>query len=170
MTLLHRASGLLLIVLLIAAGTSSEIRAAETINLDADGWYTWRVEPGGEFDQEKFYVLMQNGEPQEIEIVGRWCNGWQRFDQRYPEAVDFGVLDTDQSIDWFEQYIGTRSDLSSDALAAISMHLSDRAIKILIGIVESDVDMDIREEAVFWMAQSDSEAAFRYLDRLLMVE
>ena len=86
------------------------------------------------------------------------------------EATDLGLLKADQSIDWFEQYIGTHSDLSSDALAAISMHEGDHALKILIGIVESDAGMDIREDAVFWMAQSDSEAAFNYLDRLLMID
>jgi hypothetical protein len=31
------------------------------------------------------------------------------------EATDLGLLKADQSIDWFEQYIGTRSDLSSEA-------------------------------------------------------
>jgi hypothetical protein len=38
----------------------------------------------------------------------------------------------------------------------------------LINIVESDAHMDVREEAVFWMAQSQSDDAYDYLDRLLM--
>lgn len=168
MARLYRMSGLLLVVLLIAAGAGSEIRAAETNGLDEklgdDGWYTWRVE------EEQFYVLMKSGEPREIEIAGHWCNGWQLSDQRYSEAVDLGLLEADPSIDWFEQYIGKRSDLSSDALAAISMHDGNRALKILIDIVESDAHIDVREEAVFWMAQSRSEVAFDYLDRLLMID
>jgi hypothetical protein len=170
MALLNRFSCLLLIVLLIAAGASSQIRAAEPLRLEGDGWYTWQIESVGEYAEEIFYVQMKAGKPKEIEIAGRWCNSRNRSDQRHPEATDLGLLEADQSIDWFEQYIGTRSDLSSDALAAISMHESDRALKILIGIVESDADMDIREDAVFWMAQSDSEAAFNYLDRLLMID
>lgn len=166
---LGRFTGLVLVGLLFAAGTSSQTRAAEAINLSADGWYTWRVASAGEYDEEQFYVLIKSGKPKEIEIVGHWCNRWSRSDKRWPEATDFGRLDTDSSIDWLQQYIGERSDLSSDALAAISMHEGPRAVQVLIDIVESRAHMEVREEAVFWMAQSDSEEAFDYLDRLLMI-
>ena len=170
MAQLNRLSGLLLIVLLIAAGASSQIRAAEPLRLDDDGWYTWRVESGGEYDEEKFYVQMKGGKPKELEIVGRWCYSRNHSDQRYPEAMDLGLLDTDTSIEWLQQHTGERSDLSSDALAAISMHEGSRAVRVLIDVVESDAHMEVREEAVFWMAQSDSEEAFNYLDRLLMID
>ena len=169
MARLNRISGLLLIVLLLAAGASSQARAAEPINLTDDGWYTWRVASAGEYNEEQFYVQLKSGQPKEIEIVGHWCNSWHRSDKNYPEATDLGLLDTDTSIDWLQQLTGERSDLSSDALAAISMHEGSRAVQILIDVVESDAHMDIREEAVFWMAQSDSEEAFDYLDRLLMI-
>ena len=168
MKLANRYSSLLLVVALIAAGINSEVRAAEPISFGEDGWYSWNVPTVGEFAEEKFYVRIKDGKPQEIEILGHWCHGWKRSGTRYPDATHFGLVDTDISIDWFQQYIGDRSDLSSDALAAISMHNSDRAVKILIDIVESDAHMDVREEAVFWMAQSESEAAFSYLDSLLM--
>ena len=169
MARLNRFCGLLLIVLLLAAGASSQARAAEPINLTDDGWYTWHVASAGEYGEEQFYVQLKSGEPKEIEIVGHWCNSWHRSDKNYPEATDLGLLDTDTSIDWLQQLTGERSDLSSDALAAISMHEGSRAVQILIDVVESDAHMDIREEAVFWMAQSDSEEAFDYLDRLLMI-
>lgn len=170
MARLNRIASLMLVVLLLAAGAGSEIRAAETLRLDDDGWYTWRVASVSEFYEEQFYVLVKSGEPREIKIIGQWCNSWNRSDRRYPEAVDLGLLDADRSIDWFEQYIGSRSDLSSDALAAISMHEGSRALQVLIDVVESDAHMDIREEAVFWMAQSESDAAFDYIDRLLMID
>jgi hypothetical protein len=169
MARLNRFSGLLLTVLLLAAGASSQARAAEPINLTDDGWYTWRVASTGEYDEEQFYVQLNSGQPTEIEIVGHWCNSWNRSAKKYPEATDLGLLDTDTSIDWLQQLTGERSDLSSDALAAISMHEGSRAVQILIDVVESDAHMDVREEAVFWMAQSDSEEAFDYLDRLLMI-
>ncbi len=168
----RRSLALLLFVALAAAGINSEVEAAETFAFAEDGWYAWRVAAAGGFAEEKFYVRIKAGKPAEIEFVGHWCQGWKRLrtHQRtsFPDAVDFGLVETDQSIDWFMQYIGERSDLSSDALAAISMHDSDRAVQIMIGVVESDAHMDVREEAVFWMAQSDSEAAFDYLDKLLM--
>lgn len=162
------AANLLLIIALVAASIFSEARAAESIRFGDDGWYTWRVATTGEFAEEKFYVRIKSGEPTEIEVIGHWCHGWKRSRTRYPDATDLGLLDTDLSIEWFKQYIGERSDLSSDALAAISMHDSDRAVQVMIDVVESDAHMDVREEAVFWMAQSESEAAFAYLDKLLM--
>ncbi len=164
----NRFSSLMLVVALIAAGINSEVRAAEPIRFAEDGWYSWNVATVGEFDEEKFYVRIKDGEPKEIEIIGHWCHGWKRSGTRYPDATHFGLIDTDISIDWFQQYIGDRSDLSTDALAAISMHDSDRAVQILIDVVESDAHMDVREEAVFWMVQSNSEAPYNYLDRLLM--
>ncbi len=166
---LNRFSGLVLIVLLLAAGASSEARAAEPINLSDDGWYTWRVASAGQYDEEQFYVLIKSGKPKEIEIVGHWCNNWRRSDKKYPVATDLGLVDTNSSIDWLQQYTGERTDLSSEALAAISMHEGTRAVQVLIDIVESKAHMEVREEAVFWMAQSDSEEAFNYLDRLLMI-
>jgi hypothetical protein len=164
----NRLPSLLLIIVLLAAGITSEARGANPINFGDDGWYSWRVATVGEYAEEEFYVRIKSGKPQEIEIIGHWCHGWKRSRTHYPDATDFGLVDTDLSIDWFQQYIGDRSDLGSDALAAISMHDSDRAVQILIDVVESDAHMDVREEAVFLMAQSESEAAFAYLDRLLM--
>ncbi len=169
MARLNRFSGLVLIAVLLAAGASSQARAAEPINLSDDGWYTWRVAATGEYDEEQFYVLIKSGKPKEIEIVGHWCNRWNGSDKKYPVATDLGMLDTNSSIDWLQQYTGERTDLSSEALAAISRHEGTRAVQVLIDIVESKAHMDVREEAVFWMAQSDSEEAFNYLDRLLMI-
>ena len=160
---LNRIASLMLVVLLAAAGASSEIRAAEMLNLVDDGWYTWRVASVSQFDEEQFYVLVKSGEPRKIEIVGHWCS-----DRKHTNAVDLGLLETDASIDWLQQYTGKRSDLGSDALAAVSRHTGSRALNILIDIVESDAHMDVREEAVFWMAQSQSDDAYDYLDRLLM--
>ena len=169
MAMLNRLSRLLLVVLLVATGASSQARAAEPIDLSEDGWHTWSVASVDEFEHEVFYVLIKSGETKKIHIVGNWCDGRRQSEKRYADAVDLGFLETNQSIDWFQQYIGDRSDLSSDALAAISMHEGPRAVQILIDIVESDAHMDVREEAVFWMAQSESQAAFAYLDRLLML-
>ena len=138
MSLLQRVRGVLLVALLFVACFSSQSNAAGRINLIDDGWYTWRVASTGEAVEERIYVRVKSGEPREIEIAGRWCNGHWGEKRDYDPLVDFGVLDTDESIDWLQQHIGSRSDLSSDALAAISIHAGDRSLQILIGIVESD--------------------------------
>jgi len=179
MTILNRVSRILLVVLLVAA-VSFPTKAEEALGLGEDGWYSWSVASVDEFEEELFYVKMQSGKASKIKIIGRWCNcsgrngwnGWRgnRGKREFPDAVDLGFVDTDQSIDFFEKYIGKRTDLSSDALAAISQHEGARAVQIMIDIVESDAHMDVREEAVFWMAQSGSQEAFAYLDRLLMAD
>ena len=168
MSLLVRMRGLIVIMLMVAAGFSNQTNAASIINLSEDGWHSWQVASVEPAAEETIYVLVESGKPVEIEIAGRWCNG-QRHDQwKHEQAMDLGSLGADESIDWLQQHIGTGSDLSSDALAAISRHAGDRSLQILIDIVESDAHDEIREEAVFWIAMSESDKAFDYINRLLM--
>lgn len=163
MFFLLRVRGLIVVALMIAAGFSNQTNAADPIEFKEDGWHSWQVPSVEHAEDETIYVLIKSGKTKEIEIRGHWCNG-----HSHKNAIDHGLLSTDESIDWLQQYLGTRSDLSSDALAAISRHAGSRSLRILIGIVESDAHNDIREEAVYWMAMSESEEAFQYIDRLLM--
>jgi hypothetical protein len=165
MSMLIRLRGLVVVALMIAAGLSNQSNAADPIKFKEDGWHRWQVPSVEHPEDEVIYALIKSGETREIEIRGHWCNG-----DTHQNAIDHGPLSSDESIDWLQQYLGTRSDLSSDALAAISRHAGDRALQILIDIVESDAHNEIREEAVFWMAMSDSEEAFNYIDRLLMAD
>ncbi len=163
MSLLIRMRGQIAFALMIAAGLGNETIASGLISLAEDGWHTWRV-PSIEIPgEERINVLMRSGEPTAIEVPGRWCNNAPHDG----EVTDLGLVGADESIDWLQQYIGPRSDLSSDALAAISRHAGERPLKILIDIVESDADHELREEAVFWMVLSESDGAFEYIDRLL---
>ena len=163
MSLLIRMRGLIAFALMIAAGLGNETIASGLITLSEDGWHTWRVPSVEVPGEERIYVLMRSGEPAEIEVPGRWCNT-----PHDDEVIDLGLVSTDESIDWLQQYKISRSDLGSDALAAISRHAGDRSLNVLIGIVESDSDHELREEAVFWMVLSESDAAFEYIDRLLI--
>ena len=168
MSLLIRMRGLIVVTLMIAAGLSNQTNAASPMQLSEDGWHSWRVASDEHSGEETIYVLIKSGKPTEIEILGQWCNGRWRERSQHEQAIDLGLLSADESIDWLQQHIGTRSDVSSDALAAISRHGGGRSLRILIDIVESDTDHEIREEAVFWMAMSESEEAFDYINRLLM--
>lgn len=165
MSVLIRVRGLVMVALMIAAGFSNQSNAADPIEFNEDGWHSWQV-PSVEYAaEETIYVLIKAGKAKEIEMRGRRCNG-----HLHKNTIDHGLLSSDESIDWLQQYLGTRSDLSSDALAAISRHAGSRSLRILIDIVESDAHKDIREEAVFWMAASETEEAFQYIDRLLMAD
>jgi hypothetical protein len=54
------------------------------------------------------------------------------------EVADHGIVSVDESLAWFRSIIEDRR-----------------------------LDMDVREEALFGLVQSESDAAFDYLDRLL---
>ena len=50
-------------------------------------------------------------------------------------------------------------------LGSMSLERSDA---LLLEIVQTrDVDMDVREEALFWLVHTGSDATFEYVDRLL---
>ena len=168
MSLLVRMRGLIVVMLMVAAGFSNQTNAASIINLSEDGWHSWRVASVELAVEETIYVLVNSGEPKEIEIVGEWCNGRWHEQRKHENVIDLGLLSVDASIDWLQQHIGARTDLSSDALAAISRHAGDRSLQILIDIVESDAHHEIREEAVFWIAMSEYDKAFDYINGLLM--
>lgn len=163
MAFLFRLRGLAVVALMFAAGISSQTIAAGTLQLNEDGWHRWQVSSVKQHADETIFVLIMSGKAKDIEIAGHWCNG-----HRHEQAIDHGLLSTDESIDWLQQHLDDPSSLRSDAIAAISMHAGDRPLQILIDIVESDADHEIREEAVFWMAMSESDAAFDYIDKLLM--
>lgn len=165
MAYLFKLRGLAVIALMFAASLSSQTDAAGTLQLNEDGWHRWQVPSVQQHADETIFVLLESGKAKDIEIAGHWCNG-----HRHEQAIDHGLLSTDESIDWLLQHVGERSKLRSDAIAAISRHAGDRSLQILIDIVESDADNDIREEAVFWMAMSESDAAFNYIDKLLLAK
>jgi hypothetical protein len=64
--------------------------------------------------------------------------------------------------------VDAETDVSEDAIAAISMHVGDEAFTALTTLVEDrNSSRKLREQALFWLAQSNSDEAFSYLDRLL---
>lgn len=153
---------LLLVALLFAACIESESLAADFETPVADGWHTWQVVAAGGGELQIF-TSMKSGKPARIRLRGdSLCS--ENFDV---EALNLGLVDVDQSIDWLQQYITPRSELSSAALLAISLHPGDRPVTILEDIVKSQADRKLREEALFWLVQSDSDEAFAVLDRLL---
>ena len=153
---------LFVIVILFAACIGSETLGAAFRGPVDDGWHTWQVAAAGG-GKLQIYASIELGKPVRLRVRGdSVCTN--NFDV---EALDLGLIAVDQSIDWLQPYITTHSEISSDALMAISLHSGDRPVMILANIVKSAADRKLREEALFWLAQSDSDAAFDILDRLL---
>lgn len=62
----------------------------------------------------------------------------------------------------------TDEGVREEAVFALSQLPEDRAIKALATVLEDrQLGMDIREKALFWLAQTESEEAFEYIDQLL---
>jgi len=153
---------MIVIVILIAACISSESLSADFGGPAGDGWHTWRV-AAADVNELQIYVSIELGEPVRLRVRGNSvCS-----DAPDVEATDLGLVEVDQSIGWLKKYITPRSELSSDALMAIALHPGDHPVTVLASIVKFGTDRKIREEALFWLGQSDSDGAFAVLDHLL---
>jgi len=138
-----RAISLTLVGILILISPSP----ANASTLDqADGWYKWRVESPEGMGYSCCGGL--SGESSgELTIFLRSENGRpvriRAYDSNCAKAPEEAATD-----------LGSISTERSDAL--------------LLEIVQaSDVDQDVREEALFWLVHTGSDATFEYVDQLL---
>ena len=146
-------------VVLFAAGVASESHSSDLLRINDDGWYSWQVAGDAELE---IYARIESGRPRELRISGMQC---RRDDT--PDAESLGTISATESVAWLSRFISPRSTVSSEVMAAISTHPDGAGTRILQDVVESDLDRKNREEAVFWLAQSDDDAAFGFLDILL---
>ena len=114
-------------------------------------------------DTLRVYVLVADGDVTEIHALSSAC----------PVATATpvqarGELDVKESIAWLDRHAHDGSKLAHEAVMAIALHEDESAFAALARMIEDrDRGMDVREQALFWMANSDDDAAFAYLDRLL---
>jgi hypothetical protein len=150
---------LLIVVALLAAAVSSESLGSELLQLRGEGWYSWRV--AGD-DDLVIYARIESGAPVELRLPGVQCTR-----RPLPDTTDLGAVDAAESIAWLRRFIAPRSKVSTEVMAAVSLHDTAEAVDALVEVLKSDPDRRNREEAVFWLAQSKSDAAFAALDHLL---
>jgi hypothetical protein len=153
---------LIIVAVLIAASISSESLSAEFPGALDDGWHTWQT-TAADGSELQVYASIKSDRPVRIRIRSNSVC-WDDFKV---DAQDLGPIDALQSITWLRRYIAPQSDLSSDALMAISQHAGELPVQILGDIVKTGTDRDLRGEALFWLAQSDNDDAFLLLDSLL---
>lgn len=125
---------LILIALFIAACISSESHGANFSVPADDGWYSWKVDaPDG--GQLQVYTLVESGKPVKFRVRSNSvCYSNFRFDV---EAIDLGVVDTEQSIVWLQSFILPTGDLSTEAIIAISLHAGDLPFEIIDRILSA---------------------------------
>jgi uncharacterized protein (UPF0261 family) len=79
---------------------------------------------------------------------------------------DLGLIAAESSIAWLQTYVLSREDVAEQALGAIAGH-SGGVGELIVVAEDQRLPMVIRERALFWMAQSNSDDAFNYVAMLL---
>ncbi len=165
-----RLSGLMLYAVLLGAVVWSESAAADLLPAKADGWHTWQVdEPSASTEM--------------------CCHSWKRGERPHEGCnldghnISFsGSGDCSATPGTIQVYVrmakGTPRDirvLSSNCPVTTESTVTDHGL-ISAGdnlgwfrsiIEDKKLASDVREEALFALVLSESDAAYAYLDRLL---
>ena len=137
--------------------------AAEFAAPTDDGWHVWQVQGSEDSDQVSVYVRMKAGKVTKIRALTSDCPVTTST-----PVNDMGVVSNGASVAWLLQQVDAGARISESALAAISAHAGDEAFTALTTLVEDrDSSRNLREQALFWLAQSNTDEAFNYFDRLL---
>ncbi|MCI0517651.1 MAG: hypothetical protein L0Y45_07450 [Woeseiaceae bacterium] len=94
----------------------------------------------------QIYALLDAGKPRQVRTLSTQC---QVSTER--PISDLGLVNTDTSLDWLQKFVESRSKLSSDVLAAISIHEGARARDALIDIARNGPDAEQRKDAIQWL-------------------
>ncbi len=133
---------------------------------DLDGGHGGSITSGDcdiEGDQVSIYVRINTGEVTKIRALTSDCSVTTRT-----ALNDMGVMPNAASIAWLVRQVGAVTRVSEDVIAAIAAHAGDEAFTALTTVIEDrDSSRKLREQALFWLARSNSDEAFSYLDRLL---
>ena len=155
---------------LLGAVAWSGALAADSLEIDGDGWHSWQVdEPGA--SSEMCCFTWKRGDKS-----GQGCN----LDGDHVAFSNSG--DCSAAPGTLQVYVrinkGEPEDiyvLSSNCPVSTASEVSDHGlvsgadnISWFQSIIENKrLSMDIREEALFGLVQSESDAAFDYIDYLL---
>jgi len=114
-------------------------------------------------DSMQVFVEVKNGRVRDIRALSSGCPVSIAGDVR---AVD--DVSTADSIAWLIAQVDGSPRVAEDAIMALSFHTEPAAVEALVGLVEDTARRhDAREQALFWLVQTESDEAFAYLDRLL---
>jgi hypothetical protein len=123
--------------------------------------------PAGECDvtsdSMQIFVEVSNGRVREIRPLSSNCPVKTHFEVRTIEDVT-----TAESINWLRREIYENGTEADEAIMTLSFHSEAQALGALFEILEdTDLRHDAREQALFWLVQTDSDEAYAYLDKLL---
>lgn len=140
------------------SGRSQNARACDLDSRNANYSVDDSRDPGGEM---QIYVLIESGKALRIRTLSPQCAVTSRRD-----IVDLGVIEPAESLAWLEERVMS-SPVGSDALAAIAVHRDPAALRFLLDIAASGPAMELRKDAIFWMAQGRISESASELERMM---
>lgn len=114
-------------------------------------------------DAMQIFVNVHDGRVREIRSLSSACPVRTGSEVHTIEGVT-----TAQSIAWLRLQVDENPRVAEDAIMTLSFHAEHEGLGALFDILEDTAQrQDAREQALFWLIQSDSDEAYAYLDRLL---
>jgi hypothetical protein len=140
--------------------------SAKKQSCDLDGRHGGSITLGDcdlEGDQINIYVRMKNGKAAKIRALTADCPVTTQS-----PVHDMGNMSNADSVAWLTRQVDANGRIAEDAIAAISVYAGDAAFTALTGLLEDrGRGKKTREQALFWLAQTNSDRAFEYLDALI---
>lgn len=111
----------------------------------------------------RIYVRTEGGTVRDIKPLGAGCPATSESG-----ILDIGPVSGSESIEWLSSQIRSGSRLADNAIMAISFHADGGTDRLIRFVEDRTIDKELRETTLFWLANSDSDQAFAYLDQILM--
>jgi len=108
------------------------------------------------------YALMNDGEASKVLTLSPQCRVTSRT-----TITDVGFVSVDDSVEWLERLVTPRTNISTHALAAISVHSGGNPLDVLVDVARDNESFENRKDAVFWMAQVRGADAESQIEKLM---
>ncbi len=148
----------------------SEATASDFLGADADGWYTWRLDTADAITEACCFTWEHSGrsgkgchlDGRKISFGGRGdCAEASGHVQFYAFLQDGRPLRI--------RVLSSACPVSTETeIRNVGIVSADDTVAWFRGIIEDrGIDRDLREEALFGLVQSASDAAYTYIDQIL---
>lgn len=114
-------------------------------------------------DTMQIFVEVREGQVREIRPLSSDCPVRTGADVQTLENISPA-----DSIAWLLSQAERHPHIMDEAVMTISFHREAEALPTLFGLLKDrEITHDTREQALFWLIQTDADEAYAYIDRLL---
>ncbi len=136
-----------------------------TCDLDSRSYGFSRQSKNAVADEMQIYVKIADGQADSIRTYGASCTVVTQN-----EVIDHGKVGPSASLDWLGRQLSANEHLNGDALAAIAVHDSDQAQRLLEASAHSNQPLETRKQSIFWMGQVRARQSVGDLTRLMTTD